>query len=273
MCYLASRVCSFAQHTTRVPEGLRAYAAWTQQQADELYWKSEIATGMQPAASGEPPVVKAPRCDNDTNTDTDTSLSAVNGPQQQDQQKKRRQKRKKGKQDKQQVQQEQLQVQEQPPGSPAPTPAADHATIEPVAPPQYELSVLSVVWDLVKSKHVWRHTYLTQHTLVKEARLTTQSEGKNPMWHVRRHVLERMAARMGLPAVSVQALLWAASQRGDACGALTAVAQADPAGLSLPPELREPYRVWAALSELTSRFVFFTLSEAAVHAILAAFLR
>ncbi len=100
------------------------------------------------------------------------------------------------------------------------------------------------------------------------------SRDARPMlWHVRRRTLERVAARMGLPAAGVQGLLWVASERGDACGSLPALAQADPAGLCLPPKLREPYRVWAALSELSRHLVFYTLSEEAVCAIMGMFVR
>ncbi len=100
------------------------------------------------------------------------------------------------------------------------------------------------------------------------------SRDTRPMlWHVRRRTLERVAARMGLPAAGVQGLLWVASQRGDVCGALTALAKADPTGQSLPPDVRQPYRMWAALLELTAVLVFYTLSEASVHGVLSAFLR
>lgn len=93
---------------------------------------------------------------------------------------------------------------------------------------------------------------------------------KRPMlWHVRRRIFERLAGRLGLPAAHWQSLLWVASERGDACGYLYALAQADPAGLSLPPELRRPFGIWAVLSDLTSRYVFYTLSEAAVFMILS----
>ncbi len=120
---------------------------------------------------------------------------------------------------------------------------------------------------------------LTQMDLARIAELAgtvwvvASLDARPTLWHVRRRTLERVAACMGLPAVVVQSLLWVASERGDACGSLTALAQADPAGLSVPPELREPFRVWAALSELTGHLLFYTLSEAAICETLGAFVR
>ncbi len=93
------------------------------------------------------------------------------------------------------------------------------------------------------------------------------------LWHVRRRAMERMASHMGLPAAVLEGLLWVALQRGDACGSLTALARADPAGLSLPPELREPFRAWASLSDLTGHLLFYTLSEKAVCETVCAFVR
>ncbi len=109
--------------------------------------------------------------------------------------------------------------------------------------------------------------------LARDACTDASCEARPVLWHVRRRALERAAVRMGLPAVGVESLLWVASERGHVCGSLAALAQADPAGLCLPPELREPYHVWTALSELSQRLVFYTLGEAAELAIFYKYLR
>ncbi len=103
--------------------------------------------------------------------------------------------------------------------------------------------------------------------LARDARADASRDARPMLWHVRRRAYERVCSRMELPAVGVQSLLWVASERGDARGSLDALHRADPTGLCLPPELRTPYYVWAALSELTSRVFFYAVSEEAVYAI------
>ncbi len=95
------------------------------------------------------------------------------------------------------------------------------------------------------------------------------SRDKRPMlWHVRRRAYECVCAHMGLPVACVQGLLWVASERGDARGSLSALYQADPTGLCLPPELRTPYHIWICTSALTYCLCVFAMGEMAIVALI-----